>query len=218
LLAFPYRHPLVRAQSSISVTSSKRAIPFAPNRAPCSRSYFERPCDWFRTPRVAPARHGGDRTERPTCAALGSAFAALETKRPAPRAAAVGNPSRSAAIPSSALLPRPTSRCFRTRTENSRPLAPSWSDGRTWRPTITKLARLQQLAAGALADRINLAAITYDPAFDLPSRMWAYRLDRGVALDRQNRLLRAPHGIEPPRRYCDLHLGFGATTLEPAST
>jgi hypothetical protein len=40
-----------------------------------------------------------------TCAALGSAFAALATKRPTPRAAAVGNPSRSAAIPSSSPPP-----------------------------------------------------------------------------------------------------------------
>jgi cytochrome oxidase Cu insertion factor (SCO1/SenC/PrrC family) len=80
--------------------------------------------------------------------------------------------------------------------------------------TITKLARLQQqLTAGALADRINIAAITYDPAFDLPSRMRAYGLDRGMVLDRQNRLLRAPHGIEPLQRYFDLQVGFGATTV-----
>jgi cytochrome oxidase Cu insertion factor (SCO1/SenC/PrrC family) len=80
--------------------------------------------------------------------------------------------------------------------------------------TITKLARLQRkLAAGSLAGRINIAAITYDPAFDLPSRMRAYGLDRGMAFDRQNRLLRAPHGIEPLQRYFDLQVGFGAATV-----
>jgi hypothetical protein len=38
-----------------------------------------------------------------------------------------------------AASPRPTSRCFRTRTENWRPLAPSWSDGRAWRPFLYAL-------------------------------------------------------------------------------
>ena len=80
--------------------------------------------------------------------------------------------------------------------------------------TITKLARLQRkVAAGSLTGRINVAAITYDPAFDLPSRMRAYGLDRGMAFDRQNRLLRAPHGIEPLQRYFDLQVGFGAATV-----
>jgi cytochrome oxidase Cu insertion factor (SCO1/SenC/PrrC family) len=80
--------------------------------------------------------------------------------------------------------------------------------------TITKLARLQRkLATESLTGRVNVAAITYDPAFDLPSRMRAYGLDRGVAFDRQNRLLRAPHGIEPLRRYFDLQVGFGPATV-----
>jgi cytochrome oxidase Cu insertion factor (SCO1/SenC/PrrC family) len=80
--------------------------------------------------------------------------------------------------------------------------------------TITRLARLQQnIAAGSLGDRINIAAITYDPAFDTPTRMRAYGTDRGMAFDRRNRLLRAPHGIEPLRHHFDLQVGFGATTV-----
>jgi len=80
--------------------------------------------------------------------------------------------------------------------------------------TITKLARLQRkLAAGFLTGRINVVAITYDPAFDLPSRMRAYGRDRGMAFDRQNRLLRAPNGLEPLQRYFDLQVGFGAATV-----
>ena len=80
--------------------------------------------------------------------------------------------------------------------------------------TITKLARLQRkLAAEALTGRINIAAITYDPAFDLPSRMRAYGLDRGMAFNRQNRLLRAPNGLEPLQHYFDLQVGFGAATV-----
>jgi protein SCO1/2 len=80
--------------------------------------------------------------------------------------------------------------------------------------TITKLARLQrELAAASLTGRINVAAITYDPAFDLPSRMRAYGMDRGMAFDRHNRLLRTPNGLEPLQRYFDLQVGFGAATV-----
>lgn len=80
--------------------------------------------------------------------------------------------------------------------------------------TITKLARLQQsIAAESLGDRINIAAITYDPAFDVPTRLRAYGADRGMSFDRRNRLLRAPHGIEPLQRYFDLQVGFGAATV-----
>jgi protein SCO1/2 len=80
--------------------------------------------------------------------------------------------------------------------------------------TITKLARLQRkLAAESLTGRINVTAITYDPAFDVPSRMRAYGLDRGMAFDQQNRLLRAPNGLEPLQRYFDLQVGFGAATV-----
>lgn len=80
--------------------------------------------------------------------------------------------------------------------------------------TITKLARLQQsIAAGSLRDRINVAAITYDPAFDIPTRMRAYGTDRGMSFDRRNRLLRAPHGIGPLQRYFGLQVGFGAATV-----
>jgi cytochrome oxidase Cu insertion factor (SCO1/SenC/PrrC family) len=80
--------------------------------------------------------------------------------------------------------------------------------------TITKLARLQQkIAAGPLRDRINIAAITYDPAFDISTRLHAYGIDRGMTFDRHNRLLRTPHGIESLRRYFDLQVGFGASTV-----
>src|SRR6185295_11809896 len=41
--------------------------------------------------------------------------------------------------------------------------------------TITKLARIQKLLEEhGLADRIRTAAITYDPAFDLPQRIRGY--------------------------------------------
>ena len=80
--------------------------------------------------------------------------------------------------------------------------------------TITKLARLQHsIASRGLRDRISVAAITYDPEFDLPPRLRADGIDRGMTFDGRNRLLRAPQGIDPLRRYFDLHVGFGAVTV-----
>ena len=50
--------------------------------------------------------------------------------------------------------------------------------------TIAKLARVQTLLeAQGLAGRIRTAAITYDPAFDLPERLRIYGKDRGVRMD-----------------------------------
>jgi len=58
--------------------------------------------------------------------------------------------------------------------------------------TVTKLARIQKLLeARGLADQIHTAAITYDPAFDLPERLHVYGQDRGVRMNAHHRLLRA---------------------------
>jgi len=59
--------------------------------------------------------------------------------------------------------------------------------------TVTKLARVQHLLdAQGFADRINTAAITYDPAFDRPARLRVYGQDRGVRMDARHRMLRTP--------------------------
>jgi protein SCO1/2 len=80
--------------------------------------------------------------------------------------------------------------------------------------TITKLARLQnRLAAQALQSRFNVAAITYDPAFDSPSRLHAYGADRGLVFDDRNRLLRTTGTFEPFQRWLDLGVGYGTTTV-----
>jgi protein SCO1/2 len=56
--------------------------------------------------------------------------------------------------------------------------------------TVAKLARIQKLlVAQGLADRIHTAAITYDPAFDLPERLRVYGQDRGVRLDTHHRIV-----------------------------
>ena len=57
--------------------------------------------------------------------------------------------------------------------------------------TVAKLARVQKLLeAQGLVDRIHTAAITYDPAFDLPERLRVYGQDRGVRMDADHRMLR----------------------------
>ncbi len=72
--------------------------------------------------------------------------------------------------------------------------------------TIAKLARVQQLLeAQGLADRIRTAAITYDPAFDLPPRLRAYGQDRGLRMDTGHRLFRAVTGNDAVRD----HFGLG---------
>ena len=75
--------------------------------------------------------------------------------------------------------------------------------------TITKLSRIQKLLAErGLADKIKTAAITYDPAFDLPKRLRVYGEDRGVRIDEDNRLLRATKGFAAVREHFQLGVNF----------
>jgi protein SCO1/2 len=75
--------------------------------------------------------------------------------------------------------------------------------------TVTKLARVQKLLeARGLADQIHTAAITYDPAFDLPERLRGYGQDRGVRLDARNRMLRATDGVNALRDHFKLGVNF----------
>ncbi len=77
--------------------------------------------------------------------------------------------------------------------------------------TVTKLARVQKLlAAKGLADRIHTAAISYDPAFDLPERLRVYGQDRGVVMNAHHRLLRATAGMDA---LC-AHFGLGVNFIE----
>ena len=75
--------------------------------------------------------------------------------------------------------------------------------------TVTKLARIQTLLeAQGLADRIRTAAITYDPAFDLPERLRVYGQDRGVRMDAGHRMLRATADNDALRRHFELGVNF----------
>ena len=75
--------------------------------------------------------------------------------------------------------------------------------------TVSKLARVQHLLeAQGLADRIRTAAITYDPAFDLPERLRVYGRDRGVCMDKHHRMLRATDDNDPLRQHFELGVNF----------
>ena len=75
--------------------------------------------------------------------------------------------------------------------------------------TITKLARIQkELESRGLADRIQTAAITYDPGFDLPERLRGYGQSRGLRMDGCHRMLRPLEGIGPLRDHFKLGVSF----------
>ena len=75
--------------------------------------------------------------------------------------------------------------------------------------TITKLARVQELLeARGLADQINTAAITYDPAFDIPERLRGYGQNRGVLMNARHRMLRATDGVNALRNHFKLGVNF----------
>jgi protein SCO1/2 len=75
--------------------------------------------------------------------------------------------------------------------------------------TVTKLARVQKLLeARGLADQVNTAAITYDPAFDLAERLRGYGQNRGVRMDTHHRMLRTIEGFNALRIHFKLGLNF----------
>jgi protein SCO1/2 len=75
--------------------------------------------------------------------------------------------------------------------------------------TIAKLAQAQKLLAErGQDDRVRTAAITYDPAFDLPARMEGYGRSRGVRMDPDHRMFRCTSGFDDLRRCFGLGAGF----------
>jgi protein SCO1 len=75
--------------------------------------------------------------------------------------------------------------------------------------TIEKLGRLKaSLAAAGLSKKVRLAAITYDPLFDSPSRLKAYALARHFVPDEDNRVLRAKRGMPALQDYFSLGVNY----------
>lgn len=80
--------------------------------------------------------------------------------------------------------------------------------------TISRLAGLQRAVRGSDLDgAVTLAAITYDPDFDLPERLLRYGRDRGVDFDGNTRFFRAVAGFAALRDALDLGVGYGGATV-----
>jgi cytochrome oxidase Cu insertion factor (SCO1/SenC/PrrC family) len=78
--------------------------------------------------------------------------------------------------------------------------------------TVTRLARLARLIETEDVNA-NVAAITYDPGFDRPSRLKAYGADRGMTFSPRCSLLRSLGPFDPLREAFDLGVGFGPVTV-----
>src|SRR5262245_46744209 len=75
--------------------------------------------------------------------------------------------------------------------------------------TVTKLARVQKLLqAPGVSDEIHTAAITYDPAYDLPKRLRSYGKDRDLRMNARHRMLRAIDGVNALRSHFKLGVNF----------
>jgi protein SCO1/2 len=80
--------------------------------------------------------------------------------------------------------------------------------------TVTKLARLQKsIVEEQLEGLLRTAAITYDPAYDLPPRLKAYGDNRGVIFSDDNRMFRARAGFRELQEYFQLGVNFTGTTV-----
>jgi protein SCO1/2 len=80
--------------------------------------------------------------------------------------------------------------------------------------TVTKLARLQRaIADEELEGLLRTAAITYDPAYDLPPRLRAYGENRGIAFSDDNRMFRARTGFRELQEHFQLGVNFTGSTV-----
>jgi len=80
--------------------------------------------------------------------------------------------------------------------------------------TIARLAELQgELEAAGLLERVNVAALTYDPAYDLPARLRRYGEARGLRFGPRVRLFRAEADHEAIRHHFALRVGYGGSLV-----
>jgi protein SCO1/2 len=82
--------------------------------------------------------------------------------------------------------------------------------------TVTRLGRLQALLEErGLAGRLRLAAITYDPEFDIPKRLETYGSDRSVRFGDDVRFFRTTSmsGFDRLAQYFQLGVGYGRSTV-----
>jgi protein SCO1 len=80
--------------------------------------------------------------------------------------------------------------------------------------TITKLGRLQHMIREeGLEGQLQTAAITYDPEYDLPARLKAYGLNRGVVFSQDNRFFRTLDGLKELQDYFGLGVNFNGSIV-----
>ena len=80
--------------------------------------------------------------------------------------------------------------------------------------TITSLGVLgRELAARNRLGSVQIAAITYDPGYDLPARLRRYGRDRGLPFGPAVRMFRAVAGHELLRDHLALRVGYGSSVV-----
>ena len=79
--------------------------------------------------------------------------------------------------------------------------------------SIARMGRMQHSIKALKSNDALLAALTYDPAFDIASRLLCYGEDRGLDFSGPVSLLRTTGSFEPIRQIFELNVGFGETTV-----
>nr|CCA83234.1 conserved hypothetical protein [blood disease bacterium R229] len=80
--------------------------------------------------------------------------------------------------------------------------------------TVSQLAQVQRQLVSAGAEKsVRLAAITYDPDFDLPHRLRGYAESRGLVPGEHCRVLRTMQGREALRDYFALGVNFAGSVV-----
>jgi protein SCO1 len=80
--------------------------------------------------------------------------------------------------------------------------------------TITSLGVLgRELAARNRLGSVQIAAITYDPGYDLPARLRRYGRDRGLSFGPAVRMFRAVAGHQLLRDHLALRVGYGSSVV-----
>jgi protein SCO1/2 len=80
--------------------------------------------------------------------------------------------------------------------------------------TVARLSALQkELDGRGLAGRVRIAAITYDPMYDLPHRLHAFGLNRGAVFGEDFRFFRAPEDHDRIRMQLALGVNYADSVV-----
>jgi protein SCO1 len=85
--------------------------------------------------------------------------------------------------------------------------------------TITRLGEFQSaLADAGLESEVRIAAVTYDPLYDLPFRLDSYCRNRGMVLNDDSRAFRIPAGMTQMLRYFDSGVSYIGSIVNQHAT